>query len=75
MPLGFGGDLERLQLTIGFIAVRFKVLVNIVAIYIFTDVFSKAVLNILLYDYFIGMVKSIITPYKIVIIPLENLLL
>ena len=55
--------------------VRFRALAGIVAIYIFTDVLSKAVLSILLYNYFMGIVKSIITPYRIIIIPLKNLLL
>jgi len=32
MPLGLGGDLKRLQLTIGFIAARFKALVGIIVI-------------------------------------------
>ena len=75
MPLSSSRDLERLQLTIGFIATRFKALVGIVAIYIFTDVLSKAVLSILPRDYFTGTVKSIVTPYRIVVIPLKDLLL
>ena len=50
MPLGLGGDLERLQLTIGFIAAQFRALIGIIAIYIFIDVFSKANLSILLYN-------------------------
>ena len=54
---------------------RFKVLVSIVAIYIFVDVFSKAILSILPRNHFIGIVKSIITFYRIVIIPLKDLLL
>ena len=54
---------------------RFKVLVSIVAIYIFVDVFSKAILSILLRNYIMGIVKSIITPYRIIIIPLKDLLL
>ena len=75
MPLSSDGDLERLQLTIGFIAARFKALVGIIAIYVFTDVLNKAVLSVLLRDYFTGTVKSIVTPYRIVIIPLKDLLL
>ena len=75
MPLGSSRDLERLQLTIGFIAARFKALISIIAIYIFADVLSKAVLSVLPRDYFMGTVKSIITPYRIVIIPLKDLLL
>ena len=75
MPLGFSGDLKRLQLTIGFIAARFKALVDITAIYIFADILNKAILSVLLRDYFIDMVKSIITPYRIVIIPLKDFLL
>ena len=50
-------------------------LVGIIAIYIFIDVLSKANLSILLCDYFIGTVKSIVTLYRIVIILLEDLLL
>ena len=75
MLLGFSRDLKRLQLTIGFIAARFKVLVGITAIYIFADILSKVILSIFPRDYFIGIVKSIITPYRIVIIPLKDLLL
>ena len=75
MLLGFSRDLKKLQLTIGFIAAQFKALVGIVAIYIFADILNKAIPNILPRNYFIGIVKSIITPYKIVIIPLKNLLL
>ena len=48
---------------------------GIIAIYIFADVLSKAVLSILPRDYFAGTVKSIVTPYRIVIIPLKDLLL
>jgi hypothetical protein len=75
MLLGLGGDLKRLQLTIGFIAARFGILIDIIAIYIFANVFSKAIPNILLYNHFTGMVKSIVTPYRIIIIPLKDLLL
>ena len=75
MLLGSGGDLKRLQLTIGFIEMRFKVLAGITAIYIFVDVLSKVILSILPRDHFIGIVKSIITLYRIVIIPLKDLLL
>ena len=75
MPLGLGRDLERLQLTIEFMAVWFGALTGIIAIYIFIDVFSKANLSILLYNYFMGMVESIVTPYRIIIIPLKDLLL
>ena len=42
---------------------------------IFADVLGKAVLSVLPRDYFTGTVKSIVTPYRIVIIPLKNLLL
>ena len=56
-------------------AAQFKALAGIIAIYIFTDIFSKAVLSVLLRDYFIGTVRSIVTPYRIVIIPLKDLLL
>ena len=75
MLLGLNRDLKRLQLTIRFIAARFKVLVNIAAIHIFINVFSKAILSVLPRDHFTGIVKSIITPYRIVIIPLKDLLL
>ena len=75
MPPGSGGGLERLQLTIGFIAARFRALAGITAIYIFTDILSKADLSVLPRDYFIDTVKSIVTPYRIVIIPLKDLLL
>ena len=54
---------------------RFKVLVGITAIYIFADVFSKAILSVLPRNHFMGIVKSIITPYRIVIILLKDLLL
>ena len=50
-------------------------LVGIAAIYIFTNVLSKAILSILPRNYFIDIVKSIITPYKIIMIPLKDLLL
>ena len=73
--LGLGGDLKKLQLTIGYIAARFKALAGITAIYIFADVLSKAVLSVLLYNHFTGTVKSIVTPHWIIIIPLKNLLL
>ena len=75
MLLGLSRDLKRLQLTIGFIVARFRALVNITAIYIFADVLGKAVLSIFLYNYFTGIVKSIVTPYRIVIILLKDLLL
>ena len=75
MPPGSGGDLKRLQLTIKFIAVRFKALIGITAIYIFINVLNKANLSILPRDHFIGTVKSIVTPYRIIIIPLKDLLL
>ena len=45
------------------------------ALPIFVDVLNKAILSVLPYNYFTGIVKSIITPYRIVIIPLKNLLL
>ena len=75
MPLGSSRDLKRLQLTIGFIAVQFKALASIIAIYIFANVLSKTVLSVLLCNHFTGIVESIITPYRIVIIPLKDLLL
>ena len=54
---------------------RFKALVDIIAIYVFTIILSKAVLSVLPRDYFIDTVKYIVTPYRIVIIPLKDLLL
>ena len=75
MLLGFNKDLKRLQLTIGFIAAQFKALVNITAIYIFINVLSKAILSIFSHNYFMGIVKSIITLYRIIIILLKNFLL
>ena len=54
---------------------RFEALIGIIAIYIFVDILSKAIPSVLLCDYFMGIVKSIITPYRIIIIPLKNLLL
>ena len=75
MLLGSSRDLKRLQLTIRFIAVQFKALIGIIAIYIFADVLSKAISSILLCNHFIGIVKSIVTPYRIIIIPLKDLLL
>ena len=73
--LGSNRDLKKLQLTIKFIMAQFKALIGITAIYIFVDIFNKAILSILLYNYFMGIVKSIITPYRIIIIPLKDLLL
>ena len=75
MLLGLSRDLKRLQLTIGFITARFRVLVGIIAIYIFADVLGKAILSVLLYNYFMGTVISIVTLYRIVMIPLKDLLL
>ena len=75
MLLGFSRDLKRLQLTIRFIAAQFKVLVGITAIYIFMNILSKTVLSILPRNHFMGIVKFIITPYRIIIIPLKDLLL
>ena len=75
MPLGSNRDLKRLQLTIKFITAQFKALVGITAIYIFADILNKAIPSILPYNHFIGIIKSIITPYKIIIIPLKDLLL
>ena len=75
MLLGSSRDLKRLQLTIGFVVAQFKALAGIIAIYIFTDILSKTILSVLPCNYFIDIVKSIITPYKIVIIPLKDLLL
>ena len=54
---------------------RFKALAGIIAIYIFIDVFSKAIPSVLPHNHFTDMVKSIITLYRIIIIPLKDLLL
>ena len=75
MLLGSNRDLKKLQLTIKFIAIQFKALAGIIAIYIFANIFSKAILSILPRNYFMGIIKSIITPYRIVIILLKDLLL
>ena len=55
--------------------VQFKALAGITAIYIFANVLNKAVLSVLPCNYFMGIVKSIITPYRIIIVPLKDLLL
>jgi hypothetical protein len=60
---------------VGFIAARFIVLVGIIVIYIFTEVLGKAILSILLYNYLKGIVKTIVAAYRIIIIPLKDLLL
>jgi hypothetical protein len=75
MPLGLGGGLKRLQLTIGFIAAQFGALAGIIVIYVFADVLSKANPSILLRDHFTNTVESIVTPYRIVMILFKNLLL
>ena len=54
---------------------QFKILVGIIAIYIFADILNKAILSIFLRNHFTGIVKYIITPYRIIIIPLKDLLL
>ena len=55
--------------------VQFKALVGIIAIYIFVNVLSKALLSIFSRDYFTDTVKSIVTPYRIIMILLKDLLL
>lgn len=75
MPPGSNGDLKRLQLTIGFMAVQFKALTGITAIHIFTNILSKAVPSVLLHNHFTGTVESIVTPYRIIMILLKDLLL
>ena len=37
--------------------------------YIFIDIFSEVSLSIFPRDHFINIVKSIVTPYRIIIIP------
>jgi len=75
MPPSLSKGLKRLQLIIKFIITQFKALTGIIAIHIFTDVFNKAISNVLPRNYFIDIVKSIVTPYRIIIIPLKDLLL
>jgi len=75
MLLGLGGGLKRLQFIIGFITTRFKALVDIAAIHIFVDIFSKAIPSIFPRDYFTNMIKFIVTPYRIIMIFLEDFLL
>ena len=75
MLLGSGGDLERLQLTIRFMAARFIALIGIVVIQVFAEIFSKIILSVFLCNYLADIVKSIIATYRIVIIPLKDLLL
>ena len=72
--LGSSRGLERLQLTIGFIAAQFGALAGIVVIQVFTKVLDEAVPNILPRDHLAGIVESIVTSHKVVMIPLEDLL-
>ena len=74
MPPGSGGDLERLQLTIRFMAARFIALVGIAVIQVFTEIFGETIPSILPRDHLAGTVKSIVATYRIVMIPLEDLL-
>ena len=74
MPPGSGGDLERLQLTIGFMAARFEALAGIAVIQVFAEVLSEAVPSVLPRDYLEGTVKTIVATYRIIMIPLEDLL-
>ena len=39
------------------------------------EVLGKAILSILLYNYLKGIVKTIVAAYRIIIIPLKDLLL
>ena len=75
MLLGLDRDLKRLQLTIGFIAARFRALVGIIVIQVFAEVLGKAVLSVLPYNYLKGTVETIVAAYRIIIIPLKDLLL
>jgi len=75
MSLDLSGDLERLQLTIEFIAARFIALVGIIIIQVFVEIFGEAIPNILLYNYLAGTIKSIVATRRIIIIPLKDLLL
>ena len=54
---------------------RFKALVGIIVIQVFTEVLSKAILSVLLYDYLKGIVKTIVAAYRVIIITLKDLLL
>ena len=73
--LGSGGDLKRLQLTIRLIVARFVALIGIIVIQVFAEIFSKIILSILPYNYFAGIVESIVATYRIVMILLKDLLL
>ena len=53
---------------------RFGALAGIIVIQVFTEVLSKAVLSVLLCDYLKGTVKAIVAAYRIVMIPLKDLL-
>ena len=39
------------------------------------EIFSKAILNVFPYNHFVGIVKFIVVIYRIIIIPLKDLLL
>ena len=54
---------------------RFIVLIGIIVIQIFAEIFSKIILSILPRNHLANIVKSIVAIYKIIIIPLKDLLL
>jgi len=56
-------------------AARFRALAGIIIIQVFTEVLGKAVLSILSRNYLKSTVKTIVAAYRIVIIPLKDLLL
>ena len=75
MLLGLGGDLKRLQLTIGFIAVRFISLRGIIFIKVFIEIFNKVVLSVLLHNYLKSTVETLVAAYRVVMVPPKDLLL
>ena len=52
---------------------QFIVLIGIIVIQVFTEIFSETILNILPCDHLAGIIKSIVAIYRIVIIPLKDL--
>ena len=54
---------------------RFIALAGIIVIQVFAEIFSKANLSLLPRNYLISTIKSIVATYRIIIIPLKDLLL
>ena len=54
---------------------RFVILIGIIIIQIFAEIFSEIILSVLPCDYFAGIVESIVATYRIVMILLKDLLL